>query len=381
MKFYSRGNDIMENKNQIFSEIDRREATDIVFEKLCFGDIFYSDDINIEDIQTAIDLDERPVFLEGVVSRLQQLGLKCDIDDTDLILAEIKRRYKDQLGFDCPRTVKEWIRGTIPSVINRKNNYDLCFALEMNLEETAEFFMKHYLTIPFNYKDRIDAIFFYCLFNKKTYSVVERMMCESSTYKTYDKNSTTTLQIGRHILEIDNDDEFLQYLAAHCYNKEQQYQMAKKEISFLIEKHSGGNSVKFEDKVMGFNYQKNLKTKPQKINELPRRFTKSLPQRCIFDDIQNGNEETYETLRKTLIISKLYDFYIDRKEMEKSNEQKIRDDLLDFYDEINLTLSKCGFVQLYERHPFDWLILFCATHPYPIEAFYSLNDMRYRDIG
>ena len=367
-------------EDKILYKIDRREETKLLYNELCCVGIFDSDELNIKDIQTAIDLDERPVFLEGVVSRLQKLGLKCDINDTDLILAEIRRRYKEQLGFRCPKTVEKWIKGTIPSVINRKNNYDLCFALEMNLKETAEFFMKHYLTIPFNYKDRTDAIFFYCLFNKKTYLTVEKMLSESAMNKTNDKSDTITLQIGRHILEIDNDEEFLQYLTTHCYNKEQQYQMAKKEIVDLIKKYNNGNIAQFEREVMGFNYQVNQKAKMQKIKVLPDRFIKSLPQEGIFSDILNGKIETDETLRKTLIILILYDFYIDKKEMLEPDEQEIIADWRDFHAVVDSALINCGFSPLYERHPFDWLILFCAKHPYPIEAFYSLNDMRYRDI-
>ena len=33
---------------------------------------------------------------------------------------------------NCPRTVQEWCKGTTPDVTNRQNNYELCYALEMD---------------------------------------------------------------------------------------------------------------------------------------------------------------------------------------------------------------------------------------------------------
>lgn len=360
----------------IIDEIENGEKTDIVYEYLCYGDIFYDDEFDLDDIQVAVELDSRPVFLEGIVSRLQRLGNNCDLSDTNAILVETKRRYKDILGISCPRTVQEWIKGTTPSVTERRNNYDLCYSLEMNLQETAEFFLKHFLTIPFNYKDTTDAVFFYGLYHNKPYSVIKRLLDTANRFEPTSISQTATLQIGRQVAVIDNDDEFLDYLCQHCFNNEQQYQIARTVIKDLTKKQSYSSSADLHDKIMGFRYQSVKRQKWTKNKKLPRRFTESLPTDGVFAKILNGERESYETLRKTLIILKLFDYYPYDGD-EDLDDQEIRDRLFDFYDEVNDTLIKCGFAQLYMRHPFDWLIVFCANSPDPVGHFIELSQKRY----
>ena len=366
----------MDNNTPVIGGFANRELTDIIYEDLCYGDIFYDDEFDLDDIRIAVELDSRPIFVEGVISRLQHLGSNCGLSDTNAILAEIKQRYKERLGISCPRTVQEWIRGTTPGITERRNNYDLCYALDMGLQETAEFFLKYYLTIPFNYKDTTDAVFFYGLYHRKPYSVIVNLLDTAKSFEARDASQTETLQIGRHITEINSDDEFLDYLSQHCFNNEQQYQVARTLIKELVKKQQFGSVSELHDKVMGFRYQSIKRQKWKKNNELPRRFTESLPTDGVFAKILQGERESYETLRKTLIILKLFDYYPYDGE-EDLDEQEIRDRLYDFYDEVNDTLIKCGFAQLYMRHPFDWLIIFCANSPDPIGHFIELSQKRY----
>lgn len=368
----------MEEVISTFNEFPNNDLTDIIYEDLCYGDIFYDDEFDLDDIQIALELDARPVFLEGVIARLRKLGFACDLSDTSSILAEIKQRYIQHLGISCPRTVQEWIKGTTPSVTERKNNYDLCYALEMNLHETAEFFLKHYLTLPFNYKDTTDAIYFYCLYHQHPYSVVTQLLDVAATFKTQDTSNTDTLQIGRHIITIANNEEFIEYLAHHCFSNEQQYQVARAKIQELTRKHSYKSIADLHEQLMGFKYQEIKRQKWQKTKDLPKRFTESLPTDGVLSKILSGERETYETLRKTLVILKLFDFYPPNGR-EDIDDQSIRDDLYDFYDEVNETLTLCGFSQLYMRHPFDWLIIFCANSPDPIGHFLELSRMRYQE--
>lgn len=88
------------------------------------------------------------------------------------MLTEVKRQYKEILGISCPRTVQEWIKGNTPGITNRRNNYGLCYAFEMDFQQTAVFFQKHCLTMPFNVKSTVDVVFMYALYHKKPYSEV-----------------------------------------------------------------------------------------------------------------------------------------------------------------------------------------------------------------
>lgn len=371
------GGIVMVNR-ELFNDMERGELTDRAYEELCHGTIWDGDEFDSEDLQSVVDLGDRSDFVEGVARRLEQLGVDCAKDDTEVILAEVKRRYKERIGDNCPRTIQEWLRGTLPGVTNRVNNYNLCYALEMNIKETAEFFYKYYLTAPFYYKDKVDAIFFYCLHRQKPYLVIKKMLEEANGFEVAEQSGTKTLEIGRRIWEIEDDDAFMRYLSAHCYNNEQQYQAAREKIIALMDKHGKGNYAKLHFEVMGFSYQETKRNHEERQRILPDEFLKSLPTDRTFLDIKNGKRETYETLRKALVILYFYDFYMKAQESDKDwDEKTIRNNLLDFYEEMNQQLLDCGLSGLYERHPFDKLILRCAASNDPIVTFYGLNGMRY----
>ena len=68
------------------------------------------------------------------------------------------------------------------------------------------------------------------------------------------------------------------------------------------------------------------------------------------------------------------------QEYRERDSEEIEKDLDDFYIETSNTLAKCGFVQMYARNPFDWLILYCAKSTDPLDAFRELLMQRYTDM-
>lgn len=364
-------------------ELTRNDQTDHIFDATCFGEPISpetAEDVT-DGINRAIELDSRPVFLDGLSARLTQLGTACTADDTDKMLAEVKKRYKNILGKPCPRTVQEWIRGTIPGITNRQNNYELCFALEMDFRQTAVFFQKHYLTLPFNAKAKTDAVFMYALYHNKPYSVIDAMLTRSKGFVSQENARTSTSQIISAILDIDDDERFMRYLSEHCYDNEQQFQLARKMCCDEIEKVRE-KLLKYEsdriispdklgsltvEALLGYKYQSSERTNSD--IRLPKRFTGSLPNDVTLGRIINGETASYELLRKTLALLKLYNFYHDA---DNCDPDTICGNLLDFCEELNAALISCGFAQLYVRHPFDCLLLYCANSYDPIDALYCV---------
>ena len=131
---------------QHFSELTRSDYTEFIYDTTCFGEPVDSENESdiIKGINRAIELESHPMFLEGLSERLSELGDSCTVEDTDTMLAEVKSRYNYILKKACPRTVIEWIKGTTPGASNRQNNYELCYALEMDFKQTAVFFQKHF---------------------------------------------------------------------------------------------------------------------------------------------------------------------------------------------------------------------------------------------
>ena len=368
------------------NELPRGDSTEYVYDDILSGDPVFdpsSPQDLIYGINKALELDAEPIFADGLAKRLTELNIVCTKDDTDIMLAEVKRRFKQLLGKDCPKAVTNWIKGTPPGVTNRCNQYDLCYALEMNDQQVHIFFEKYFLTIPFNVKSREDAVYFYCFVHKKPYSTVTKMLEASSGFVPQENAHTHTSQIARTIRETDDDDKFIEYLSAHCYNNEQQFQMARElinndidEIKKIVLAKDHTNSIRkgrenssVIDELLGYRYQspdrKGLSRK------LPKRFTESLINDVTLGKIINGEKATYETLRKALMLFRFYRFY---SEANNIDELTINGNLLDFYDELNNRLIQCGFARLYVRHPFDCLLLYCANSDNPIVAMNTLNE-------
>lgn len=84
----------MKNDN-IIPEPERGARTEIIFDTTCFSEPanpFRAEDVNAA-IEQAVELDERPVFLEGLSERLNQLGIRCTADDTDIIHEEKVQKH------------------------------------------------------------------------------------------------------------------------------------------------------------------------------------------------------------------------------------------------------------------------------------------------
>jgi hypothetical protein len=373
---------------EIIPELNNGEKTEFIFDEVCFGkpaDPTCADDVN-EAIARAIELDERPVFLEGVAGRLCQLGIKCTVSDTDIMLKEIKRRFKNILGKTCPRTVKEWFRGTTPGFTEHINNYDLCYALEMNYSQTTDFFQKNYLTLPWNCKNKTDAIFMYCLWHGKPYSTVRYMLDESKCFISQENAHTSTSQIMSDIVSFDDDEKFMRYLSCHCYENKQQFLTARliikeevEKVKSVIRKSSAMeiispdrlNSMTIEA-LLGYRYQSAESPRNKKhIYKLPKRFSESLPNDVTLGRILNDQTVSYETLRKTLIILKLFNFYHDAE----NDVDDIPANMLDFFDSLNPVLSHCGFARIYPSHPFDCLILYCTNSYDPLLTLSYINEI------
>ena len=253
----------------------------------------------------------------------------------------------------------------------------------MNDQQVHIFFEKYYLSIPFNVKSREDAVYFYCFVHKKPYSTVTKMLEASSGFVPQENAHTHTSQIARTIRETDDDDKFIEYLSAHCYNNEQQFQMARElinndidEIKKIVLAKDHTNSIRkgrenssVIDELLGYRYQDKDRKNRKKM--LPKRFTESLINDVTLGKIINGEKATYETLRKALMLCRFYRFY---NEAQNTDNDTIKSNLMDFYAELNNLLIQCGFARLYVRHPFDCLLLYCANSDDPIVAMNTLNE-------
>ncbi|MBR6897162.1 MAG: hypothetical protein IKN24_03220 [Lachnospiraceae bacterium] len=358
----------------------RDEYTEYIYDEACFGEPLDAQEPGdlTRGIELALKLDNDNAFLEGVCRRLNELG-----DDTAAMLECVKKRYRSVLGTACPRTVVEWMRGTTPGMVNRRNNYELCMALEMDYDMTADFFRRSFLSIPFIAKSRVDAVFMYILYHGRSYADAARLLAASENYELQEGAHTATSQIMRRIIETEDDEAFLTYLRTHCYGSAQQFLLAKEKIAVETElvkksiREDASQTIASPDRLnsmtiealLGYRYQ--LMDRAEKRPVLPKRFTESLPNEITLGQILGGKGVSYELLRKTLLLLHFYNFY---SRAENIDPRTIGGNLMDFYDEADELLESCGFARLYMRHPFDCLLLYCANSYDPILTMHYLNE-------
>ena len=253
----------------------------------------------------------------------------------------------------------------------------------MDHQQTAFFFQKHFFTLPFNVKAKEDAIFLYCLYHRKPYPIAAQMLAEAKCYVSQENAHTETAQIMAAIMQQSDDAAFLRYLSAHCYDNEQQFQLARQKINAEIEqvkahiKKFQPDTILSPDRLnsatiaelLGYRYQS--RGKDESLSKLPKRFRESLPNDVTLGKIINGDTASYELLRKTMMLLRFYNFYNDA---DNEDRDAIARNLMDFYDELDGLLLSCGFAQLYVRHPFDCLLLWCANSYEPIVTLYSVME-------
>ena len=387
----------------------------------------WADEI-FNDTEYAMDLDRRNVILEGVQNRLHDLGIHYDDSDIRSILKDLNDRYK-AIGISggIPKSVSNWIKDGIPAnpaPAYRENLYNMCMALDMSLQETEEFFWKYYMTIPFNFKDRIDAVYYYGLKQRKSYAEIKQMLQTIKSLPNEDSQADkSTYMVQMNLKEIEDDDKLIEYLKEHTFTKEKQFQTARAEIERLLTSNAtiakketvarkeGLDDGRSHHKILGddsrvntnellriiygfdnqsyyFGENKGLQ-RMAKCPTLPERFRKSFPRNQEFSDIRNGTASA-ETYRKAIVIMKFYNYfgeqilpylgvksdkpiadYLDRP-IEDS-----KDDFEEFLQECSATLEKCGFVAIYPKNPFDWLVLYCAHCKDPLDCFRNLLVERY----
>lgn len=380
-------------RNSIMSEhLPEREDTsyerDVLFapEGIKWGKDF---DINIDTYPVG-ELKDNKIFLEGASS---YLGI--DSDDIDTIVSEAEARYNNK-GIEFTKTIHQWLQGKkkpSQSQAYRHNCYDFCIALGMNINETFEFMFKYFQIMPFYYKNRTDAIYYYCILNNKSYDTIVKMCNTAKNFLATNDESKDTEYIGRRISEIDNDEEFLEYLKNYCYDDEHQFATARRSILELLDRcktEEFANVKKDSELLMtitGYNNQIGIKggrhDKGISKSLFPPEFTTSFPDDNVLCKIRNNKKVSDEALRKMLILLSFYYYYKSRDNAVK--KAKITTEIIkEFYEEFcaecDEKLAECGYVQLYPRNLYDWHILCCANSEYPIEALKSLIKQQYADI-
>lgn len=382
------------------------EFTQLIFERILEIDQTLTEELpGIEEMEF---LDPAMLFQEGINRRLIKLGFNGDIDSVDCKMDFLRKQF--QKNKVEPRvndvTLKNWMTKAAPTSNDngRENVFKLCFALEMNAEETAEFFLKAFLNRPYNYKKTNEAVYYFCLRNRINYVDAVRIITAIQNIpqsQTVEKEVNTE-RIGYEISNITDEEELIKYLAENRYSDEEQHYTSVEKIKSMLDncfelaqketQFTRGTPVivKSVDALLDviYDYDADSMRKNEKKTIQDSKFPKCVKANWIdrqaFHNIEKHLTRTEDVYRKALVLLKFYSYYADAycKARSKMTEDEI--DFCgyadDFEAELETVLAECGYIQLYKRNPFDWLILYCAAFPNPLSTFRDIISKYFLDV-
>ena len=375
--------------------------------QFAYGEIFNYDFemIELPGKEYFDSLDDNSLFIDGVKRCARVIGYREGMDIVSFLVDRCK-----EAGVNLSRTtLSNWMTNGSPASgeSGRENVYKLCFALELNAAQTGEFFLKAYLERPFNYKNLHEAVYFFCMNNGLGYGDAVRIIEKAETFPVVANPDAqdVTEEVGRELQAFHSEEMLLNYLQVNRYGFAEQNKTATERIALLIKKcyplaaaefeiqkkvRDKDYTVNNEDELLSviYNYnaratdgywEKKGKLIPKPVyaksiseSKLPQSVRCNFPQRQQLENIKK-HKASYDTIRKALIMLSFYHFFTDARVKGKNSP-----DLFDeFVDEMNTTLAECGYVQLYWRNPYDWMIGHCAEKENPVDMLRNIIDEYY----
>ncbi|MGN0490199.1 hypothetical protein [Ruminococcus sp.] len=315
---------------------------------------------------------EPDLTAETAVKYIEKLCNETDVSKNDIASAN---------------TLKSWFKGgprPKKGEDSRESMFALAFALQLTPDETAELFHKVYLDRAFDYRNKKEIIYYFCLYNKKSWRDANRLL-ESAENIAANKDDYTiyTSQIKSDVEAMTDETALLAYIAKHGHNLEKKNTAAKQTMGKLLSKAketakdeaelpeyagyfngSDRDSLNFTYEVitnLSVSGDKGTKTL-FKNARLPKEIKNRFPEATTL----SKKDPTYEELRKLIILLFSYDYWF---KIQKENKVIEIDD---YIGEMNVYLDQSGFSLMYYGNPYDWMFLYCALSKRPLDTFRGL---------
>ena len=302
------------------------------------------------------------------------------------------KKQREKTGVDISEiasdgTLRNWFdKGTSRKKGDdtRRHMFALAFSLRLSVDDTKKLFHKIFLDRAFNYRNKKEVIYYFCLKNNKTWADAKRMIAEveSMTVDTSDHTQLTNV-IVQNVDVMSDEKMLLAYIRENGHNFEKNSvnaskivnrylseakNWAKDEISRYALEHQNkwiknlSNNTLYET-ITGLNItgKKGTKTVFSNAN-LPKEIKTRFPEAASF----GKKHLTSEEYRKIIILLFSYGFWY------QVQLEEIDGGIDDYTDELNNILFDCNYSGLYYGNPFDWLFLFCTQAEQPLDLFREL---------
>lgn len=385
-------------------------------------DILPDDDHYIEKLMEVVNT-FRP-FDEALDIFIADHGYTGALSDIEEKVSFLTSKF-NQSGIKTPRNIRKWF--TEHKRIERKTAYQICFAFQLNVMETNDFFRRVCLQRGFDCHDVEEVIFFYAIGCQLSYEEAMRLIAKIPKANTVKINFADDILYTAFIVEelekFQNGEELVHFIDEHMeqfgYNNATACQyinqiwaeiasdhgLAANEKNRLYLKPEESESIESKQNIQGNHQSKparkqnnvtgyadsrweiylqilglsgacvsSLQTdrslKPVlKSNKLLHPLAEeSFPDRDGLNKILNGEHVSYERVRKILILLAFYKFWV-RAALKKGNYQAEGEESVRCRTQIDSFLIDAGYPELYAGNPFDWIILYAMINDFPLITF------------
>lgn len=377
-------------------------------------------------------------FSDSLDDFLRNHGYAGDINDITGKTDFVKRSF-EKSGIPVPRGIREWyIKG---KGISRTTAFQICFAFRLNKDETDDFFRRVMMTKSFDCHVMEEAVYYYCICNGKDYGEVDLLLQASplnqipditKSQMIFDGDILFTSSIMKEIDQFKSGEELLTYFRKNVEKFGYNHAAATDEIQKLwreIKNKEKGFAdkekiriqrciIKTEEErsvseilrqIMGLDEVEEVKKNANTENKplfvlksdrsikpllgnnplLPEIAQKQFPNRQTLEKILKGKHVEPESIRKTMILTYFYYFWIKKALQEEGKEQTENNsnttsmikqlnmmayqaapgDDGRFIDNMNSRLLEVGYPELYSGNPYDWIFVYCSMSEEPLTVF------------
>ncbi len=360
--------------------------------------------------------------LKNYISTVQEqlydlVGLKNNTSNFDEARKRFIKRYNEAgiVWDDSSRnTIKNWLQGKTSPQGEQNNNTEhiinIFFAFFNKpggtekecyeaINKCQEFSCKTFFASAFDYRDIRDIVAYYCIGKGYTYKKYTEVFeeCkniyaeyqENKEEKTTHNNIVATISI-ESIFDYDklnNDTDLYTHIRDYIEQFDFELTTAKQEILKLYDlvkpicdkmyKVDNNESIDINDyALLGvLDEDDKLPQRPIEINkDFNRYILKNLPNEASFkknfSEILNRDE-----MRKILLFFFFFKYSYCMDNESEESKQIYRDPKEKenrFISYANYLLVECGLPKMYERNPYDFMLIYASGSNNPIQVFRKL---------
>lgn len=351
---------------------------------------------------------------------LISMGFEEDILDEGKKKQYIESAFKKH-DMPEPREVKEYYKKNKRLTVNK--GISICFAFELSLEETGEFFRRVLLIRGLDLHTIDGLSYYFCIKNGFSFNDAENLISYAMNLTFDEKDNFEiyyTSRIKAEVDELESLDELRNYFEENIGQFKKNNRTALKNINFLwddlLKKESGKNLFESERELLVrdfdgdddwrsinidsakdsfpwqfylqiFGYDLTKSTKIQMAYKKDRSLIELLkgnayfrsealdvfPSRATFIAIQKDSRKiSDESIRKWLILLSFYRFWCREKVNSKNSDGFYfadRENNLRSIDDMNRFLTDSGYPELYAGNPYDWIFMYSNMSETPLDTF------------